>query len=173
MAFFIGCFFSAWIGRKIGWGLSRSVLSTSSWAVCAVLCFAWALGVAYALRLFILATEPGLLLKIFGYGAGTYISIPNYGLIDESSIPDSGLARHVFIKGVPMVVFIAASVWFAFNVLSIAGSKRHARFHLPAVPAGCDRAGFGHPYIKTASYTGSPGSGRRSLRAWRRSTTAG
>lgn len=83
-----------------------------------ILCLGWAIGLAYALRLFILAAQPGLLPKIFGYGAGTYISIPNYGLFDESTIPESGMPRHVFIKGVPMIVYIAASVLFAFTISS-------------------------------------------------------
>ncbi len=116
MAFFFGCLASTWVGRKIGWALSRSLLYTSNWGVCIVLCLAWATGVAYALRLFILAMQPGLLLKIFGYGAGAYISIPNFGLLDESTIPPSGMPRHVFIKGVPMFLFIVASITFGFAV---------------------------------------------------------
>lgn len=63
-----------------------------------------------------LATNPGLFLKIFGYGGGAYISIPNYGLLNESTIPESGLPRHVTIKAVPFVVFIVASIVLAFFV---------------------------------------------------------
>lgn len=33
--------------------------------------------------------HPGLVLKIFGYGGGGYISIPNYGLLDHGAIPES------------------------------------------------------------------------------------
>lgn len=82
-----------------------------------ILCVAWAIGLAYGLRLFILAMQPGLLLKIFGYGAGAYISIPNYGLLDESTIPESGMPRHVFIKGVPMTLYIVASVAFTVSAV--------------------------------------------------------
>jgi hypothetical protein len=67
-------------------------------------------GLAYALRLFISATHPGLLLKIFGYGAVLYISIPNYGLLDESTLPEKELSRHVLIKAVPFFACILASV---------------------------------------------------------------
>jgi len=119
MAFFLGCLFSTWIGNRIGWAISRNLLYTSSWAVCAVVCFVWGIGVAYALRLFILATHPGLLLKIFGYGAGAYISVPNYGLLAESAIPDYEMTRHVFIKGVPMLLYIAASVVLAFSISAV------------------------------------------------------
>jgi len=116
MAFFIGCFFSTWIGRKIGWGLSRSLLYTSNWVICVTLCLLWGISVAYALRLFILATQPDWPLKVFGYGAGAYISIPNFGLLDENTVPPSGMSRHVFIKGIPMLLYIGASVAFAFTV---------------------------------------------------------
>ena len=68
MGFFFGCLASTFFGRKIGWALSRSFLYTSNWAVCIVLCLAWATAVAYALRLFIIAMQPGLLLKIFDNG---------------------------------------------------------------------------------------------------------
>ena len=82
--------------------------------MCVVVCVAWGIGVAYALHLFILAMLLGLLLKIFGYGPGAYVSVPNYGLLDESTIPDYKMLRHVFIKGVPMLLYIVASVVFAF-----------------------------------------------------------
>lgn len=118
LSFFFGCLASTWIGRKIGWGLSRRLLYTSNWAVCIVLCLAWATGVAYALRLFILAMQPGLPLKLFGYGAGAYISIPNYGLLNESTVPEYGRPRHDFIKGVPSLVYIVTSVVFAFTVFA-------------------------------------------------------
>jgi hypothetical protein len=114
--FFFGCLFATLIGRRIGWMLSRRVLYASSWTVSIILCFGWACGVAYGLRLFILAMHPGLILKVFGYGAGMYISIPNYGLVDEATIPESGRSRHEFIKGVPMVLFIVASVIFALVI---------------------------------------------------------
>jgi hypothetical protein len=118
MAFFFGCLFATFVGRKIGWAISRALLYSTSWAVCVIVCLVWGVGAAYMLRLFILSMHPGLLLKIFGYGAGAYISIPNYGLLDESTIPDTEIARHVLIKGVPFIVFIVASIAFAFTVTS-------------------------------------------------------
>jgi hypothetical protein len=116
MIFFFGCLIATWIGRKAGWAISRSLLYPSSWAVCVIVCVAWSVGLAYGLRLFILATHPGLLLKIYGYGAGAYISIPNYGLLMESSIPDYVRPRHDFLRGVPSILFIVASLVFAFTV---------------------------------------------------------
>jgi hypothetical protein len=37
-------------------------------------------------------------------------------LVDEATIPESGRSRHEFIKGVPMVLFIVASVIFALVI---------------------------------------------------------
>jgi hypothetical protein len=127
LLFFFGCLTATWIGRKIGWALSRNLLYTSTWAVCIVLCLAWATGVAYALRLSILAMHPGLLLKLFSYGAGAYISIPNYGLLNESTVPEYGRPRHDFIKGVPSIVYIVASVVFAFTVSTSSSDARADR----------------------------------------------
>ena len=92
------------------------VLYSCNWLLCIVLCAGWAIGVAYGLRMFILGTHPGLLLRIFGYGAGMYISVPNFGLVSESTIPAHGRFRHDFIRGVPSILFILASVAFGFTV---------------------------------------------------------
>ena len=118
MAFFFGCLFATWIGRKIGWTLSglMYVSGWSGWAVCVILCLGWGIGVAYALHRFIFAVQPFFLLKIFGYAAGAYLSIPNYGLFSEAVIPASVMPRHVFIKAVPVAVYIASSILFAFTI---------------------------------------------------------
>jgi hypothetical protein len=115
MAFFFVCSVAMFFGRKIGWVLCRSFLYTN-WAVCALACLGWALGLAYGVRSLIVTMHPGWLLRIFAFGVATYISIPNYGLLSENTIPNEGLPRHVFIKSVPFFAFIAASVVFAFTV---------------------------------------------------------
>jgi hypothetical protein len=60
--------------------------------------------------------HPGWLLIVVAFGTASYIAIPNYGLLNESSIPNEGLPRHVFIKSVPLFSFIASSVAFAFTI---------------------------------------------------------
>ncbi len=116
MWFFLGVTFSMFIGRKIGWGLSRGLLYSASIAVCVIACLIWGLGTAYLFRVLVIATNPGLLLKIYGYGAAAYTSIPNYGLLDENSIPDAVIRQHVIMKAVPFFVFIIASIALAFFV---------------------------------------------------------
>ena len=61
--------------------------------------------------------EPDLILKIIGYGAFAYASIPNYGLINEDTIPKSQLPRHLLISILPLGVFIVASILFATKVI--------------------------------------------------------
>lgn len=116
MAFFFGCLIATFVGRRVGWAVSRRVLYTTEWPMCILICLVWGIGLAYVLRLLILEYNPGVILTILGYGAGAYISIPNYGLVAESTIPPSQMPRHVFIKGVPWIFFMAASVLFYFTV---------------------------------------------------------
>ena len=102
--------------RKIGWLLSRNVLYGANGAVVVFVCILWGAGIAYLLHLLIAWQNPNLILKIiFGYGFGLYISIPNYGLLNESSIPLIKKNRHLLIKAVPFFVFIITSILFAFK----------------------------------------------------------
>jgi hypothetical protein len=102
------------VGRKIGWGLSKTLLYASPMAVCAILCIIWGVLVAYATRWFIEWQMLGTVLKIIMYGAGGYISIPNYGLFREDTIPYEAQAKHQFITALPSVAFVIASVVLAF-----------------------------------------------------------
>ena len=104
-----------YLGRKFGWGLSK-VMYVSGWLFCVIGCVLWGFADAYCLRVLINLLHPGVILKIFGFGTGAYVSIPNYGLLDESTIPESALSKHLFIKGVPMLIFIVCSVVFAFTM---------------------------------------------------------
>ncbi len=60
--------------------------------------------------------QPGLLLKLFGYAAVAYISIPNYGLLDGKHDPGERNATPRLHQGRADVVYIAASVLFAFTL---------------------------------------------------------
>jgi hypothetical protein len=116
MAFFLLCLLGLTLGRKLGWVLCRSLLYQSGWAVVVFVCLVWGIGLAYAFHFLIVTFHPGLLLRILGYGAAMYVSIPNYGLLNEASIPADQLPRHTFIKIVPWVLFIAASILFAYAI---------------------------------------------------------
>ena len=117
MVFFFVCLLAIWVGRRTGWALRRAVLYKSNWTVCVLLSCAWAIGTAYCLRFLLLETHPGLLLKIFGYGAWAYVSIPNYGLIQDSTVAPKEMPRHLFLKVVPLFAFVAISITLAFSTL--------------------------------------------------------
>jgi hypothetical protein len=105
-----------WIFRRLGWGLSRSILYRSSWAVAIILLVTSGGGIAYGFRHLLLWLHPGSILKIFGYGAASYVSIPNYGLFKQNSIPADVEPRHLAVSNISLVVFVILSIVFAFLI---------------------------------------------------------
>jgi hypothetical protein len=103
------------VGRKVGWALSKRLYGGPKGLV-VMFCLIWGPGIAMAIRLLIDANQPGLLLRwIMGYALGAYVSIPNFGLFDESTIPDERLPQHVLLKGVPWLLYMILSVLMAFR----------------------------------------------------------
>lgn len=115
MAFFFCCLVCLFIGRKAGWVLSRLLLYSVPTLLAVILCLFWGIGIAYGYRLLITNLHPGILLAIFGFMAGGYISIPNYGLIAESTIPEGGKTRHDIVSNLPFLMYLAASVLLYFT----------------------------------------------------------
>jgi hypothetical protein len=60
--------------------------------------------------------KPFIVVEVIGLGAGAYLSIPNYELFVESSIPATLKGRHSLIKNLSLGTFILASVAFAYAV---------------------------------------------------------
>jgi hypothetical protein len=116
MIFFFGVFLEIYIGRKLGWALTRRLLYSCNWPICIVSCLIWGIAVAYGLRLAILQTHPNWLLMAFGYGASAYVAVPNYGIGNggfwENNI--NPYQRQQFLQQWPLVFFIIASIAFAF-----------------------------------------------------------
>jgi len=100
------------LGRKIGWELSKQILYKSGRSVCCVCCIVWGAANAQGIHSLIHTWHPGLLLKIFGYGAGVYVSVPNYGLFNEGTLPDSLRGRHLLIQVLPDVTYLVGSILF-------------------------------------------------------------
>jgi hypothetical protein len=69
------------------------------------------------LRLLINAYHPGLLARIFSFGATAYTAIPNYGLFQDSTIPNSAQVRHFILSQIPLLSFIAASIMLAYVIV--------------------------------------------------------
>jgi hypothetical protein len=104
-----------YLGRRFGWWLSRASLYGDPMPVIVVECFIWAGLVAYVTHVLIIWHRPHWILRwVFGFGAGSYVSVPNFGLIRTDSMPDHAMSRHELISILPIWVFLAASVGFSF-----------------------------------------------------------
>jgi hypothetical protein len=115
MAFFFIMVGVMYVGRKLGWPLSRSILYTTSLPASIVLCIIWGVAVAAAIRGLIDWQQPGAVLRwIMGYALGAYVAIPNFGLLNEATIPPEARDRHLLVSTLPTVAYIASSVALAF-----------------------------------------------------------
>ena len=115
MAFVFIALVGMYLGRRLGWMLSRTLLYSAPPAVVVVACLIWGALVAYLIHLLVGWQHPHWSLKIiFGFALGTYVSIPNYGLAAESTIPPEAIKRHKLISLLPMCVFLLSSVGFAY-----------------------------------------------------------
>jgi hypothetical protein len=67
----------------------------------------WGVAVGVSMSALIGWLHPGTVLKwVLGFALGAYVSIPNYGLVVESTIPDYARPRHVMISNVPLLTFV-------------------------------------------------------------------
>ena len=104
-----------YLGRRSGWWLSKVSLYGDPMPVVLVECFIWGGLVAYLIHALIVWHHPHWILKwVFGFGVGSYVSRPNYGLIMESSIPEHAMPRHTLISSLPFLIFIIVSVGLSF-----------------------------------------------------------
>jgi len=102
-------------GRRLGWLLSRAFLYSSPSTFVVFLCVIWGALVAYLIHLLIGWQQPHWILKwIFGFALGAYVSMPNYGLVAESTIPEHAFKRHELISLLPLSIYILSSVGCAY-----------------------------------------------------------
>lgn len=102
------------VGRQIGWSLSKRLLYLLPLFLTIITCVLWGAMTAYLLRYAINRLHPGIILKIVGFGGSAYVAIPNYGLLAESTIPDGERLRHSLIGSVPLISFAIFSAALAF-----------------------------------------------------------
>lgn len=111
--FFLIAMFGMYIFRKIGWIFSRTVLYNPkiSNLSTAFFCIIWAILTAILVHLSILWQQPNIVMKIiFGYILGAYVSIPNFGLVDESTIPIEKIHHHKLIGNISVVSYILSII---------------------------------------------------------------
>jgi hypothetical protein len=102
------------VGRKAGWAISKPLYFAPVAAVC-LFSLSWGAVVAGSIRGLVLWQEPGAVLRwILGYALGGYVAIPNYGLLDESTIPQEAMRRHLLLKTVPLITYAACSIALAY-----------------------------------------------------------
>ena len=115
VAFIFIALFGMYPGRRLGWALCRSLLYSAPLIVVAVTCIVWGALIAYLIHLLIAWQHPHWISKwIFGFALGAYVSVPNYGLLIESSVPEHAATRHFVISNFPYLIFIICSVVFAY-----------------------------------------------------------
>ena len=114
MAFFFITFGFMYVGRKLGWELSKAILYSIPLAGCMALCIVWGAAVAIAIHGLIEWLHPGVILRwIMGYSLGTYVAVPNFGLLSEANIPQGAKSRHLLVSVLPTTVYVICSFVFA------------------------------------------------------------
>jgi hypothetical protein len=117
MEFFFATFALMIVGRKLGWLLSKSLLYDVSQGICVLLCVVWGVLVAVAMWALIVWLQPGIALRwIMGYALGAYVSVPNFGLFNQSSMPDFVYKRHSLVSLLPELVYVFCSVVLALGL---------------------------------------------------------
>jgi hypothetical protein len=115
MAFVLIALVGMYPGRRIGWMMSRAFLYSAPIVVVVVACVLWGVLTAYLIHLLIIWQHPHWILKwIFGFALGAYVSVPNFGLLIESSVPDHAMPRHFVVSHLSYLIYIICSVVFAY-----------------------------------------------------------
>jgi hypothetical protein len=107
MAFSFIMLFLLWPIRKIGWILSPFLYKVNI-VVCIITLTVWGIGVGFIVGSLDWNLKPHIVLKIvFGFFGGLYLSSPNFGLFNESTIPYEAQPRHLLISLYPKAIFAA------------------------------------------------------------------
>ena len=114
--FFLLSLLGTFILRGLGWRVSRGSLYFVRPFFAIAFCIMWGGCVAGLVHFLIGWLHPFWLIKwILGYGLGAYAAIPNYGLLQESSIPPGAAVRHEILSTVPLVSYVAMALLLAFT----------------------------------------------------------
>jgi hypothetical protein len=67
----------------------------------------WGFVIGWSMSSLIGWQHPNVILKwVLGFALAAYVAVPNYGLFQESSIPDSDQPRHTMISFVPLIAYV-------------------------------------------------------------------
>jgi hypothetical protein len=119
MKFALAAVVFMYLGRRFGWGLSKAVLYTFPLVFALVVAIGWGIGIGFAMSGMIGWLQPGVILRwILGFGLAAYVAVPNFGLLDESTIPIDAQARHTLVSFLPLIAYIITE--FATRSMRIA-----------------------------------------------------
>ena len=114
--FFLLLFIATNILRRLGWRFSRNSLYSVRSFFAVTFCISWGGCIAGIVYLLIGWLHPFWLIKwIFGYGQGAYAAVPNYGLLQESTIPPGAMLRHQILSTVPLVSYLTMAILLPFT----------------------------------------------------------
>lgn len=102
------------VGRKIGWALSKKFVYGLEITLEKALVFAF----GWCVLIFVLDTmiinyfHPYWIVKwIFGYALGAYVASPNFGLVDENTIPiEYEKNKSQIVQTLPQALFIVLAI---------------------------------------------------------------
>jgi len=114
--FFICCIVAPYIGRKLGWALSRHLFYATPSAIAVPLCLLWGVAIAFGFRCMVTGLHPNVILATIGFMAGAYISVPDYGMGDVWQYSFGSATRHDIVSNFPILMYILSSVVFFFVV---------------------------------------------------------
>src|SRR5580704_9425794 len=99
------------VGRKVGWWLSKLIFYPAPAVVSFINLIGWGVVVAVGMDVLIGWLHPNVVIKwIMGFALAAYVAIPNYGLLQESSIPDDKQMRHMMISWVSLIVYVGTEI---------------------------------------------------------------
>jgi hypothetical protein len=105
------------VGRKFGWTLSKLIFYPAPAVISFINLIGWGVAVAWGMSSLSGWLQPNVIIRwIRGFALAAYVAVPNYGLFQESSIPDDKQMRHMLISWVPLIVYVVTE--FALRMRS-------------------------------------------------------
>ena len=100
--------------RRVGWAFSKRILYSAPQIGSVALTMVWAFLISYLLHILIRWQNPNIVIKIiFGYGFGSYLSIPNFALFAQSTLPPEEVKRTAYVYVAALATFALGSVILA------------------------------------------------------------
>jgi len=113
------------VARRLGWSLSKDLLASAFPLILVpILSVIWGCLITVAVRVLIDWQEPNAIIKwVFGFGAGAYAAIPNYGLLSTNlvriTVPQNPherllLLRDSMIETVSFIGYGVVSIYLSY-----------------------------------------------------------